>query len=504
MAATDRPPTLASRAARIGAGDHRGSPRRARPRDKGLLQDAAVVGKTFWLGAVAAIGGDDRASSSERLHGLERTIRPAGAPFIGRRRDRVRVPAPAAPRRRVRADPARGPGREAPRAADWIGSLGGERLEDRAELLAHHYLSAIELARAAGEDTADVERPARLALARRRRSCARPRRLRARPSARTRPPSSYGRRTTQSGHGSCSSTAGRHGSTATRCEILAEARDAFLAAGDVETAAVAEVLIGDMVWRRGRGKEAQDHFDRAEALVEGRPALDRGRAGEGHLAKYFMVTAGPTDSIPVGREALAVTDAVGADEIRAPALNSMGTSGSTSGISAGSTTSRRASRSAEAANLPWHVGRGYVNLGVSYSTPGTSAGRSRCIGASSITSAGGDGGRDHLEHGRGGLRPLPGRPMGRVARNLDAEIDTDGGGRAPLSGAPAPPDEGPDQAGPGGCGGSPRRHRAGRGGRAERGDPQALMPNLAERGRILFLLGRTEEAVASIRRSSTR
>ena len=39
-------------------------------------------------------------------------------------------------------------------AADWIGSLGGERLEDRAELLAHHYLSALELARAAGLDSA--------------------------------------------------------------------------------------------------------------------------------------------------------------------------------------------------------------------------------------------------------------------------------------------------------------------------------------------------------------
>ena len=41
-------------------------------------------------------------------------------------------------------------------AADWIGSLGGERLEDRAELLAHHYLSALELTRAAGLDTTDL------------------------------------------------------------------------------------------------------------------------------------------------------------------------------------------------------------------------------------------------------------------------------------------------------------------------------------------------------------
>ncbi len=29
-------------------------------------------------------------------------------------------------------------------------------------------------------------------------------------------------------------------------------------------------------------------------------------------------------------------------------------------------------------------------------------------------------------------------------------------------------------------------------------DPQALLPTLAERARVLFLMGRTEEAVASI------
>ncbi|HEX6399470.1 MAG TPA: adenylate/guanylate cyclase domain-containing protein, partial [Actinomycetota bacterium] len=42
------------------------------PDDKSLLQDAAVVGKTFWLGAIAAIGGHDRADVERRLHELER------------------------------------------------------------------------------------------------------------------------------------------------------------------------------------------------------------------------------------------------------------------------------------------------------------------------------------------------------------------------------------------------------------------------------------------------
>ena len=43
------------------------------PREKRLLQDAAVIGKVFWPGAVAALGGTDGGGELEEyLHGLER------------------------------------------------------------------------------------------------------------------------------------------------------------------------------------------------------------------------------------------------------------------------------------------------------------------------------------------------------------------------------------------------------------------------------------------------
>ena len=42
------------------------------PEEKALLQDAAVLGKVFWLGAVAALGGVGRWAAEERLHALER------------------------------------------------------------------------------------------------------------------------------------------------------------------------------------------------------------------------------------------------------------------------------------------------------------------------------------------------------------------------------------------------------------------------------------------------
>ena len=40
--------------------------------EKLLLQDASVVGKVFWLGALERIGGRDRAAAELLLHALER------------------------------------------------------------------------------------------------------------------------------------------------------------------------------------------------------------------------------------------------------------------------------------------------------------------------------------------------------------------------------------------------------------------------------------------------
>jgi predicted ATPase/class 3 adenylate cyclase len=134
------------------------------PADKRLLHDAAVMGKVFWPGAVAALGGGaGRGELEEHLHGLERQQ------FV--RRDRrssvagetqyafayvlVRDVAYAQIPRAARA------GKHAA-AARWIGSLG--RAEDHAEMLAHHYQSALDLARGASQDTTDLAPLARAAL----------------------------------------------------------------------------------------------------------------------------------------------------------------------------------------------------------------------------------------------------------------------------------------------------------------------------------------------------
>ena len=46
--------------------------------EKALLQDAAVVGRVFWTGALAHVSGLERREVEQRLHGLERRVRERG------------------------------------------------------------------------------------------------------------------------------------------------------------------------------------------------------------------------------------------------------------------------------------------------------------------------------------------------------------------------------------------------------------------------------------------
>src|SRR5439155_3561731 len=111
------------------------------PEEKALLQDAAVVGKVFWLGAVGA--------TEQRLHVLQQKE------FVQRaRRSSVEGETEYAFKHLLVRDVAYGQiprtarAQKHVRAGEWIESLG--RPEDHAEMVAHHYASAVELARSAG------------------------------------------------------------------------------------------------------------------------------------------------------------------------------------------------------------------------------------------------------------------------------------------------------------------------------------------------------------------
>jgi predicted ATPase/class 3 adenylate cyclase len=140
------------------------------PAEKRLLHHAAVIGKVFWPGAVAALGGTNGQDAElengvleEHLHALERKQ------FI--RRDRASSVAGQTQYTFTHVlvcDVAYGQIPRAARAemhvqaAGWIESLG--RPEDHAEMLAHHYTNALELARAASQDTTQIAPRARAVL----------------------------------------------------------------------------------------------------------------------------------------------------------------------------------------------------------------------------------------------------------------------------------------------------------------------------------------------------
>ena len=108
---------------------------------KALIQDAAVVGKVFWSGAVAEIGGRDVANVERELHDLSR---PASwsASSVGHR-SRASASTRFGTRSSATSRTARSRELPAPRSMWWsrAGSrrLAGERADDQAELLAAHY-----------------------------------------------------------------------------------------------------------------------------------------------------------------------------------------------------------------------------------------------------------------------------------------------------------------------------------------------------------------------------
>ena len=135
------------------------------PERKSLLQDAAVVGKVFWAGALAEMGGRDAARGRAGPARLARKelVRPARTSLDGGRA-RVRVLAPARARRLLRPDPARRPrcpppgGRRVDRGKAGE-RVGGPRRRARAPLPARRSSSPAPPARRTSRRCSRRRRP---------------------------------------------------------------------------------------------------------------------------------------------------------------------------------------------------------------------------------------------------------------------------------------------------------------------------------------------------------
>ena len=285
--------------------------------EKELLQDAAVHGRVFWLEAVAKATGVESTEVGYLLHSLERKE------FVGRERRSIvagntqyafqhvllRDVAYGQIPRRSRAGKHR-------RAAEWIEGLG--RSSDHAELLAHHYLQALELGRAAGvEDDPSLLKHAREAL---RDAGERAMSLSTPASAaeffaaalKLFPGDDADRPRLLLGQGRALFASGGAG-----LALMTEALEGFRAAGDLEAAAEAAAMAAHFSWWAGDRGGADRHIEVALELLVDRPA-SRAKAGALALQSGFHMLGGQFEaSIRVGAQALVLVEELGMDATRA-------------------------------------------------------------------------------------------------------------------------------------------------------------------------------------------
>jgi class 3 adenylate cyclase/tetratricopeptide (TPR) repeat protein len=335
--------------------------------EKALLQDASVIGKVFWPGALS--GADDRT-----LHGLERKE------FI--RRDRrssiagetqyaflhalVRDVAYSQIPRAERAEKHR-------RAAEWLASLAGDRTEDHAEMLAHHYREALSLAEAAGLDTTGLREPARRSFA-----DGAQRALSLNANAATyelaleaialTDPADPERPVLQL----LAARGARDLVDVDATELVEEARERFLALDDVARAAEASQAIAREALHRGDIARSLEEGRRAFELARSAPlSVASARALAGRARQLQILEGKSAEAISLAREALAFADAAGEEQLAMSALGTIGLarvdSGDPGGVEELEEVVDRARRSGalsgvgtelnNLANLLWQVGR---------------------------------------------------------------------------------------------------------------------------------------------------
>jgi class 3 adenylate cyclase len=286
------------------------------PDEKALLQDAAVIGKVFWLGALEA--------TEQQMHPLRQKE------FVQRaRRSSVEGETEFAFKHALVRDVAYGQIPRAERArkhlgaAEWIESLG--RSEDHAEMVAHHYVNALELARASGQDDGSLVDRARAAL---RDAGDRAMTLNALPQA-----EAYFR----TALGLSSDDDPARPALLLRCgralylqadegaAELSEAHTGLLAAGETEAAAEASLMLADISWKHGLRDEMLDHLEEARKLVEGTSRSRTQVAVLCEVARYEMLADRLEAARDLGGEALRMAEELGFDDLRAHALNTVGT-----------------------------------------------------------------------------------------------------------------------------------------------------------------------------------
>jgi class 3 adenylate cyclase len=322
--------------------------------EKGLVQDAAVIGKVFWPGAVATLGDRSPFALEDPLHGLERKE------FIRReRRSAVAGETQYAFLHALVRDVAYGQIPRAQRvdkhrvAAEWIEALSTERSEDRAEMLAHHYRQALELAHAAGIDDAVLREPARRALVEATERASRLFAIHAVDDfgyAALELMDAYdpARPQVELRLANAGVPLGEN-----RREVALSARDGFLVQGDVESAAVAELTAARFAWLGGDTPDSVALLEHAGSLVENRAlSVAKVRVLAQRARNLAISERVPREAIELGERTLAMAEELDDDELISHVLNTIGMARTHMGQTEGLDELRRSVEFAEATKSP--------------------------------------------------------------------------------------------------------------------------------------------------------
>jgi tetratricopeptide (TPR) repeat protein len=147
-----------------------------------------------------------------------------------------------------------------------------------------------------------------------------------------------------------------------RADALEQARTALLAAGEVEGAAEADALLADVAWFEGRRSLSDEHLQRAIALIQNRAATPAKAHVLSAVARFRMLAEEDNEAIEVAEQALALTNALHLDELRAHTLISVGTARWRIGDRRGAADVERGLGLALERNALSAAGRGYANL----------------------------------------------------------------------------------------------------------------------------------------------
>ena len=276
---------------------------------KALLQDAAVLGKVFWAGAVRAMGDRELPEVERALHELARKelVRPSrqssmeGEAEYGFWHVLVRDVA-------YRQIPRAGRAARHLAAADWLEAKAGDRVED----LAYHTAEALALARASGDtvlETNVAPRAARYALLAGERATgldtARALDLLDRAKALT-PEDDLGFPLVLLRWAEAAQQAGRFREAA---DVLDQAIGRFQALGDVRHAGEALAVLSVIRWNLGEPDSIR-FSEQAVALLEATPGPELVRAVTSVASRQY-VTGSYAAAIETANRALDIAEQLG-------------------------------------------------------------------------------------------------------------------------------------------------------------------------------------------------